>query len=253
MSTAGALGRGGRTWLAAAGVAVLAATWLGPLPAWARDAFAAHMTMHMGVVACAAPLLAIALAGGPLDPARRAPALFAPIPASAVELAVVWGWHAPALHHAARSHVGWMAAEQGSFLAAGLLLWLSALGGDRHARDERAGAGIAGLLLTSMHMTLLGALLVLSPRPLYDHPAVSAWGMAPLTDQHLGGALMLTLGGAVYLAGGLVLVAGLVRGSPPDARVAATGGAGARAEPAAFRRPPPTPSGSGSPDPREVR
>ena len=66
----------------ALGAGVLAAAWMGPLPHLARDAFWAHMTMHMAVVAVAAPLLALGIAGGPLDPVPRRPALFAVIPAS---------------------------------------------------------------------------------------------------------------------------------------------------------------------------
>lgn len=66
------------------------------------------------------------------------------------------------------------------------------------------------LLLTSMHMTLLGALLALTPRPLYDH-AASTLHIAPLFDQHLGGAIMILVGGVSYLAGGIFLVARLLR------------------------------------------
>ena len=42
------------------GLLTLAAVWLGPLADAARRAFSAHMLMHMGVVAVAAPLLACA-------------------------------------------------------------------------------------------------------------------------------------------------------------------------------------------------
>lgn len=193
---------------------VLAAAWLGPLPALARQSFAAHMTMHMAVVAVAAPLAALAVAMRPLDPARFWPRLFAPLPASMIELAVVWAWHMPVLHHAARQG-GWpLALEQASFLAAGLLLWVAALGGDR---ERRAGAGVLGLLLTSMHMTLLGALFALAPRPLYPHPASVSTALSPLADQHLGGAIMLLVGGLSYLAGGLWLTAGMLR-TPSIAR-----------------------------------
>ena len=62
-----------------------------------------------------------------------------------------------------------------------------------------------------MHMTLLGALLALTPRPLYAHAGGSR-GLTPLEDQHLGGAIMLLVGGLSYLAGGLWLTAGLLRG-----------------------------------------
>jgi putative membrane protein len=193
------------------GLLTLAAAWLGPLPQLAPRAFAAHMTMHMGVVAVAAPLLAMGVAGGRLDPVRKAPRLFAPIPASVLELVVVWAWHAPALHHAARHGAVGLAAEQGMFLLTGLFVWLSAFGGAARRGGNRTAAGVVGLLLTSMHMTLLGALLALTPRPLYHH-VEGFIGLTPLDDQHLGGAIMLLVGGIAYLTGGLWLTVGLLRG-----------------------------------------
>lgn len=198
---------------ALAGLAVLTLVllWLGPLPELARRAFTAHMTIHMGVVAVASPLLAVAVGDTRADPVRRWPALIAPVPAALAELVVVWGWHAPALHHAARRSPEVFALEQTSFLLAGLVVWLSAFGGHERRRRERAGAGALGLLLTSMHMTLLGALLTLSPRPLYGHTGPPPWNLSALEDQHLGGAVMLVLGGAVYLAGGVTLVKRMLR------------------------------------------
>ena len=194
------------------GLLTLAGVWLSPLPQLAQQAFYAHMAMHMGVVAVAAPFLASALAGSRYDPVRQWPSLFPPIPISLVELVVVWAWHAPALHHAARHGTGGLVIEQSAFLIAGLLVWLSAFGGGPQNRKERIGAGIAALLLTSMHMTLLGALLALTPRPLYQHEhAGHHASLTPLDDQHLGGAIMLIVGGISYLAGGLWLTAGLVR------------------------------------------
>jgi putative membrane protein len=187
-----------------AGTLALMAAWLGPLPLVARDAFSAHMVLHMTVVAVAAPILALGVAGGRLDPVRATPALLPPIPLSVVELAVVWSWHAPVLHHAARHRSDAFAAEQASFLVSGLLVWLSAFGGDEDGSAPRRAAGVVALLLTSMHMTLLGALLALTPRPLYHGTTGLAW-LSPLDDQHLGGAIMLVAGGLVYLAGGLGL------------------------------------------------
>jgi putative membrane protein len=198
------------------GLLTLAVAWLGLLPALVPGAFSAHMALHMGVVAIAAPLLALGVAQTRLDPVPRAPALFAAVPASIVELVVVWGWHTPALHHAARHSALAFVLEQASFLLSALWLWCSAFGGVPRERDDRRGAGMLGLLLTSMHMTLLGALLALPPRVLYGHAehAVGHAGarLAPLDDQHLGGAIMIVLGGASYLIGGLWLAAGLLRG-----------------------------------------
>ncbi len=206
------------------GVLVLLAVWGGLPREFVPGPFSAHMTMHMGVVAVACPLLALGVAGRALDPVRRAPALLAPVPASIVELVVVWAWHAPALHHAASHSVAARVAEQATFLASGLLVWVAALGGDARRRQQRTGAGILALLLTSMHMTLLGALLALPPRPLYEHPVpvhdAPAHGagrslLSPLEDQHLGGAIMLVAGGTSYLCGGLWLTVRLLREGRP--------------------------------------
>src|SRR4051794_259583 len=82
-------------WLLA-GLLILAALWLGPLPAMSRTAFSAHMLLHLGVVALVAPLLAMGLvqAGLRLGSNMRGWLALAFI----MELLVVWGWHAPLSH-----------------------------------------------------------------------------------------------------------------------------------------------------------
>lgn len=197
---------------------VLALVWGGPLLLLLERSFTGHMVMHMGVVAVAAPLLAIALGAklggdGRWDPARRFPRLFGPVAASGLEFVTIWGWHMPGPHNAARESLGLMALEQGSFLAVSLLVWLSCLGAGEADRRPRQAAGVVGLLLTSMHMTLLGALIALAPRPLYGHPA--CLGLSPLEDQAIGGVVMLLVGGGAYLAGGLHLAARLLRDPEP--------------------------------------
>lgn len=215
-----------RTVIAFLALVALALVWLTPLPAALPGPFSAHMAIHMTVVAVAAPLLALALAGSALDPLQGLPVTLLAVPASFVELAVVWGWHAPALHQLARHGGVAFAAEQASFLASALFVWLCAVAPTRSARGAGAdfesgstsGAGLLALLLTSMHMTLLGALLALAPRPLYP-----GHGMTALADQQLGGALMLTVGGVVYLIGGLALAARLLRRRGATVRAAPEG------------------------------
>jgi putative membrane protein len=209
-----------RRFSAISGCLVLALAWLGPLAVPWELGFVGHMGVHVAVVAIAAPLLAVALAGSRFDPTPFAPLLFAPMLAMALEFMVVWGWHAPVLHAAARGSKTALAIEQLSFLAVGLVVWLAAFGRGRGAARHAWAPGILGLFLTSMHMTLLGALLALSPRPLYAHAhgADMVAGLTPLDDQHLGGAVMLLVGGASYLIGGLVLMARLLR--DPDAPLA---------------------------------
>lgn len=205
---------------AGAALTILALLWLGPLLTTDAESFTAHMIAHMGVVAVAAPLLAIGVAGTRFDPLRGH--RFAPLAiiASLAELIVVWTWHAPTLRELARSSSLATAVEQASFLIVGLVLWLSCFGYDPAGQDRRNAAGVIGLLMTSIHMTLLGVLLALTTRPLYGTEPVTCLGytLSAVTDQQLGGILMLLIGAAVYLAGGLALAARLLRDDGPVAR-----------------------------------
>jgi putative membrane protein len=166
-----------------------------------------HMAGHMIAVAVAAPLLAFALSGSRADPARRLPRVVTPMAMMLVELVAVWSWHLPALRRAAEGSLAVTALEQASFLGAGLLLWSAAL------HSPNRAAGIGALLLTSMHMTLLGVLVGLASRPLYPglHSYPAPLGLDGLADQQLGGVIMLLIGGASYFVGGLALLAGMVR------------------------------------------
>ncbi|MHA6345736.1 cytochrome c oxidase assembly protein [Roseivivax sp. CAU 1761] len=165
---------------------LLTLIWGGLLTARLGDGFAAHMLRHMTLVALVPPLLLWARPG---LAARLAPnAALAP----ALDFALVWGWHLPVLHDAVRVQPGLFALEQASFLLAGLAVWAGALG----ARSPLLGAGT--LLLTTMHMTLLGALIVLAPRLLYAT-------CGSLADQQTGGLIMLGIGTPVYLIAGLAL------------------------------------------------
>lgn len=197
------------------GVVLLAVLWGGPfLDAW-RQSFAAHMSVHMGVVALAAPLLAIGVAGTRWDPTARRQWI-SPIPASLLELVVVWAWHAPAMRAMAENSVMATVLEQAMFLLAGLLLWLSCFGRGETDLSSRGAAGVIALLLTSMHMTLLGVLLALAPRPLYGMADVTCFGVTlPAEgDQQLGGVIMLMIGAAAYLVGGLALAGRLLTVAP---------------------------------------
>ena len=201
------------------GLLLLALIWGGPLFAAGENSFTAHMLAHMGVVAIAAPLIAIGLAGTEWDFSRSSK-LFSPLPASLLELVVVWAWHAPALRALTETSPVAAAAEQASFLVAGLILWLSCIGHSDSDRNERSAAGAFGLLFTSVHMTLLGALLALTPRPLYGVGEVTCLGVALSAgqDQALGGVVMLMVGAAVYLIGGLALLARILAAPEPQGR-----------------------------------
>ncbi len=170
-----------------------------------------HMAGHMIAVAVAAPLLAFGVAGTRYDPAERWPAIVTPLAMSLVELVVVWVWHLPALRTRVDMQPLALVVEQASFLAAGVLLWSAVLGTATGGASDRRAAGVAALLLTSMHMTLLGALVGLAPRPLYAAMHHPGHGLDTLEDQQLGGVVMLLVGAASYFIGGLAMLAGLLR------------------------------------------
>lgn len=182
---------------------LLGLVWLAPLGDWMGTAdsqmaggFPAHMLRHMTLVALAAPLLVLALPG-----AARWLSV-APLAGAVLEFLIVWAWHLPALHALARTNAGWLVLEQAMFLGAGLAVWAGAIAGGH----PLAGAG--SLLLTSMHMTLLGALFILARVPLYG---------GDLAAQQLGGMLMLGIGTPVYLLGGLWLSARALLPDQPQA------------------------------------
>ena len=170
--------------------------------------FTGHMVAHMALVALVAPLVAILIARSRIDPVRRHPQWFSAIAASLIEFVVIWMWHAPALHIAARHDGAILALEQTSFFGAALYLWLSILGGDRATAPMRAGVGVIALVLTFTHMTMLGALLALTPRGLYSH------GPEALADQQLGGAVMIATGTIAYLGAALWLSRALLVARP---------------------------------------
>ncbi|TKT76154.1 cytochrome c oxidase assembly protein [Aquamicrobium sp. LC103] len=199
-----------------AGLVLAAAIWAGLLVSPWSESFTVRMLAHMGMVAVAAPLISIGIGGTRWarrvvgDTRRTSFLLSMPIIASLVELIVVWGWHAPALRALAKGSGIMTSVEQASFLTAGIFLWVSTLGvGRAFASPSHNAAGAFGLLLTSIHMTLLGALLALSPRPLYGAGEVSCFGIVldARQDLELGGVIMLMVGPATYLAGGVALLA----------------------------------------------
>lgn len=204
-----------RVFFVSSGLLLLALAWL-LLALGDAASFSIHMITHMAVVAGAAPLLAIGLSGSRFDRVSTSRHL-TPLLASMIELVTVWGWHLPALRALSEQMPLVRALEQACFLAAGLVLWLSCFGGAGRGQGERRLGGTLGLLFTSMHMTLLGALLSLSPRPLYGEGFVTCFGttLSASQDQQIGGVVMLMVGAAVYLAGGVTLLARTL--NAPDA------------------------------------
>ncbi|MBW9117694.1 cytochrome c oxidase assembly protein [Rhizobium cauense] len=177
---------------------------------WSSGSLLAHMVVHMMIVAIAAPFLAVSISRSQVGSTIK-PSWLGPLLASVLELLVVWFWHLPAARRWAETRADAVLVEQISFVGAGMILWLTCFrpleeGGQRMA-------GVIGLLFTSIHMTLLGVLLTLSPRPLYGAGDITCLGI-PLSrsvDQQLAGVVMLLIGAAAYLIGAVFLLAEVLK------------------------------------------
>jgi putative membrane protein len=101
-----------------------------------------------------------------------------------------------------------------SMFAAALWLWSCLLASSSMEPAARAFAGplFAGIA-SAIQMGLLGALITLAPRPFYapHFLTTDAWGLTPLQDQQLGGAIMWVVGCSVFFAVALVGIAGALR------------------------------------------
>jgi cytochrome c oxidase assembly factor CtaG len=101
-----------------------------------------------------------------------------------------------------------------SFLLTALLFWWSVF--------RRSNSGLAAwhLFVTMLHTSVLGALMALAPRVLYNAQTGTAaeWGLTPLEDQQLAGIIMWVPAGTVYAGAALVLILIWIRGSSSTAR-----------------------------------
>jgi putative membrane protein len=209
----------------AAGLAVLALMLAVPLHAWARLRFTPHMLEHELLTVLAAPLLAAGRPGVPyllalpLHWRRRLGVWMAnagawrfwrrlahPGVTWALHGATLWLWHAPPLFEAALRSEAVHYLQHLTLLITALLFWASLL--PRRADRKVRLVAVFSLFTTSMHSTLLGALLTLSPTVWYASYAGTArpGGLSALEDQQLAGLIMWVPAGLVYLAAALALL-----------------------------------------------
>jgi putative membrane protein len=218
---------GGATLAAAAAgwlCLLLATVW--PLDRLGEWSLAAHMGQHLLLMAFVPPLLLVALPPGralhglpsrwqrpvgralrPLiDPARLGTSAALTV-GTAVQTAVMWGWHWPPLMQLALVDDLVHYAMHASFLAAGLLFWWSLLLSLR-APGSGYAPGAAAIVVAMMQMGLMGALLTFAPRPLYAFYVgrVEQLGLSALEDQQLAGLLMWVPASLPYLVGGVWLL-----------------------------------------------
>jgi putative membrane protein len=219
-------GRTRRPWQAV----VFGAAWLAiaialvsPLDAMARALFSAHMVQHLLLIVVAAPLLVVCrpvrtmLAGLPRETRRSWTRLGAEISRSALARTLrrpavawsvfaigLWAWHLPVLYDAAVLNPALHALEHVTFLGTSMLTWAVAL----QPRPKEALGRALFLVSCSVQSGALGALLLFASSPLYPVHGIgpSLWGLTPLRDQQLAGAIMWIPPSAVYLGGAVAVL-----------------------------------------------
>lgn len=172
-----------RLW-AGAGWLAGAAALLSPLCALSVALFAARVGQHMILLLVSAPLVAYAW------PRSRSTGGRAQlwIPAVAFFIAL-WFWHMPDPYEATfgSTFVYW--SMHVTLFGSAIFLWRALL----HHQPRQTAEVIAAGAFTSMHMSLLGAVLTFAGRPLFSWHILSLtgrWGLTPLQDQQLGGVFM---------------------------------------------------------------
>lgn len=216
--------RSALTWRAvsfAAGLFTIFLALISPLDALATALFSAHMIQHTLLIVVAPPLLVLGVSPAPFllafpQPARRKlgqwwqrtrwlrtvwQALTQPPVAWALSALALWAWHAPPLYQAALHNETLHTLEHLSFVGTSLLFWRGI------TRLGHGNLGMPALFTMALQGGLLGALLTFAPSPWYEAYAstTQAWGLTPLEDQQLAGAIMWVPMGTVYTLAALVL------------------------------------------------
>lgn len=126
----------------------------------------------------------------------------------------IWVWHVPPLFDAAVQQIALHRLQHLSFFGTAVLFWWAV------PWRSQAGASAWHVVITMLHTSLLGALMVLAPRVIYGAQTATsvAWGLTPLEDQQLAGLIMWVPAGTIYAGAALALVVLWIKRSGEKAR-----------------------------------
>jgi putative membrane protein len=177
---------------AAGGWLIAAAALLSPLCALSVALFSARIAQHMVLTLVAAPLIAMGMAG-----VRDSGSAWSLWMSAALFFVALWFWHMPVPYEATFTSVWTYWIMHATLFGTSLLLWRNLL---HHSQRQTGQALVAGQL-TFVHMGLLGAVLTLADRPLFQWHLLTteSWGLTPLQDQQLGGTIMWVPGMVLFL------------------------------------------------------
>lgn len=192
-----------------AGWALGAAALISPLCALSVSLFSARVGQHMLLTCVVAPLIALGLP--PMARWARQTELLA----AGAFAAALWIWHAPGPYAATFHGAGVYWLMHLTLFGSALWFWKAML----DAPPDRMAIGVATALATGLQMAFLGAIVTFAPAPLYAPHALTtgAWGLAPLADQQLGGAIMWVPAGVIFVAAIMASLAVVMRRPAPGA------------------------------------
>jgi cytochrome c oxidase assembly factor CtaG len=197
-----------RIFLFGLGIALLLLAFASPIAAIGEEElFSFHMLQHV-MIGDLAPLCLLAGLSGPMlrpllafRTVERLRVLANPVVALPIWATNLYLWHLPFLYEAAVRHSSVHALEHACFFTAGLIMWLPVL--ETLPAPEWFGTGpkLAYIACVRVVETVLGNVFVWSGTVFYGVYAHGdeLWGVSPLQDQGLAGAVMMIEGSIVTL------------------------------------------------------
>jgi putative membrane protein len=190
------------------GVALLAIALFSPVDAIGEeDLLSVHMAQHI-LIGDLAPLCMLAGLTGPilrpllsLRAVRRLRFLFHPAVALPLWATILGIWHVPLLYGAALDHSGVHILEHVCFFIGGFVMWAPVL--ELLPAPEWFGTGmkLGYVFAVRLFETVLANIFFWSGTVFYHQYADAGrpWGISPLADQGLAGAVMMLEGSLVTL------------------------------------------------------
>lgn len=186
----------------AGGMVALLVALVSPIDGLGEDyLFSAHMIQHVLLGDIAPLLILLGLSRVILRPATRRlmrvekalGRLASPAVGIALWLAIMYVWHIPALYDAAAANALVHLIEHVSFFAAGLALWWPLIQPVPMRRRLTGLQPIGYIAAAKAGLAALGLYLAWSATAFYPYyeQTPRIWGLSPVEDQNIGGALMM--------------------------------------------------------------
>ncbi|MBB4664424.1 cytochrome c oxidase assembly protein [Conexibacter arvalis] len=182
------------------GVTALFAALVSPIDILGEQIISMHMVQHVLLLDIAPVLIILGFTKVLLRPAtrrihwveRRVGFIASPLFAILFYTLAMWFWHVPALYDAAAENSTVHLAEHLTFGTAGFLYWWHLLSPVSTRLRREGMTPIVYMASTKATVGLLGIAMTFAPVAVYDYykEQPEYWGLSPLSDQAMAGAIM---------------------------------------------------------------